>query len=108
MSLSPADRPDIPRRPDDVPQPHATEGPSRSRQLPRYKVILVFDPTQELMHVVRSVMQLTRFPREEATHKMWESHHGGRSVLLITYLERAELYAEQFGEQGLTVVVEPA
>jgi hypothetical protein len=39
---------------------------------------------------------------------MWEAHHGGRSVLLTTYLERAELYAVQFQEHGLMVIVEPA
>ena len=58
------------------------------------------------MFVVRSVMELTRFPRAEATHKMWEAHHGGRSVLLLTYRERAELYVEQFAEKGLTVTIE--
>jgi ATP-dependent Clp protease adapter protein ClpS len=59
------------------------------------------------MFVVRCVMELTRFPRAEATHKMWEAHHCGRSVLLTTYLERAELYADQFAERGLRVTVEP-
>jgi len=43
-----------------------------------------------------------------ATHKMWEAQRGGRSVLLTTYLERAELYVEQFVAAGLTIVVEPA
>ena len=102
MSLYSADRPDFPRRPGDGAHAH------RPRQLMRFRVVLVSNPTQDLMHVVRSVMQLTRFPREEATHKMWEAHHAGRSVILITYLERAELYAEQFAGQGLTVIVEPA
>jgi len=108
MSLFPADRPEVPRRSDDDPRPNKTGGPPRRPPLGRYKVVLLSNPSQDLMHVVRSVMQLTRFPREEATHKMWEAHHAGRSVVLITYLERAELYAEQFGEHGLTVVVEPA
>jgi ATP-dependent Clp protease adapter protein ClpS len=108
MSLYPADRPEVPRRPDNGPGPSKTHGPPGRPLLPRYKVVLLSNPTQDLMHVVRSVMLLTRFPREEATHKMWEAHHAGRSVVLITYLERAELYAEQFGEYGLTVIVEPA
>ncbi len=108
MSLFPTDRPDVPRRPSMDPRTYKTDGVPRPRQLTRFKVVLVSDPTKDLMHVVRSVMQLTRFPREEATYKMWEAHHGGRSVLLITYLERAELYAELFAGQGLTVVVERA
>jgi ATP-dependent Clp protease adapter protein ClpS len=53
-------------------------------------------------------MELTRFPRAEATHKMWEAHHHGRSTLLTTYLERAELYVEQFATKGLQTSVEPA
>jgi ATP-dependent Clp protease adapter protein ClpS len=60
------------------------------------------------MFVVRTVMELTRFCRAEATHKMWEAHHCGRSVLLVTYRERAELYAEQFADRGLPVAIEPA
>jgi ATP-dependent Clp protease adapter protein ClpS len=76
--------------------------------LPRYRVVLHHDPTVELMVVVRSVMELTHFPRAEATHKMWQAHHTGRSVILTTYLERAELYVEQFAERGLTTSVEPA
>ena len=80
----------------------------RNRQLPRYRVILHRDSASDLMFVVRSVMELTRFPRAEATHKMWEAHHQGRSVLLTTWLERAELYVEQFATKGLAVSVEPA
>ena len=95
MSQSHADRPDVPRLP-------------ATRQMPRYKVVLHYDAAAELMFVVRCVMELTRFPRAEATHKMWEAHHNGRSVLLTTYRERAELYAEQFADKGLTVSVEPA
>jgi ATP-dependent Clp protease adapter protein ClpS len=80
----------------------------RDRQLPRYKLILHRNPALDLMFVVRSVMELTRFPRAEATHKMWEAHHNGRSTLLTTWLERAELYVEQFATKGLITSVEPA
>jgi ATP-dependent Clp protease adapter protein ClpS len=80
----------------------------RDRQLPRYKVILHQNPTLDLMFVIRSVMELTRFPRAEATHKMWEAHHHGRSTLLTTWLERAELYVEQFASRGLETSIEPA
>ena len=78
------------------------------RQLPRYKVILLHDAVNDLMFIVRTVMELTRLCRAEATHKMWEAHHCGRSVLLTTYLERAELYVEQFASRNLRVAVEPA
>jgi ATP-dependent Clp protease adapter protein ClpS len=71
-------------------------------------VVLHQDGVSDLMFVVRSVMEVARFPREEATHKMWEAYHRGRSVLLTTYLERAELYVQQFGAKGLRVTAEPA
>jgi ATP-dependent Clp protease adapter protein ClpS len=79
----------------------------RDRQLPRYKVILHSNPSLDLMFIIRSVMELTRFPRAEATHKMWEAHHQGRSTLLTTWLERAELYVEQFASRGLDTSIEP-
>jgi ATP-dependent Clp protease adaptor protein ClpS len=93
-------RPEIPRlsgRPAPKPQPGG---------LPRYKVVLLHDAFEDLMFVVRSVMELTRFAREEATHKMWEAHHSGRSVLLVTYRERAELLVEQFAGKGLKATIE--
>jgi len=76
--------------------------------LPRYRLVLIADRGVDLMHVVRSIMELTRFPREEATHKMWQAHHTGRAVVLQTHLERAELYVEQFADKGVTLVLEPA
>jgi len=81
--------------------------PNAKRTMPRFKVVLVQSAIDDLMFIVRSVMELTRFPRAEATHKMWEAHHCGRSVLLTTYLERAELYVEQFASKGLSVTIEP-
>jgi ATP-dependent Clp protease adapter protein ClpS len=108
MSHSHADRPAVPRLPSHPPERSRRLDQPPRRDLPRYRVVLHRDPLQDLMFVVRSVMELTRFPRAEATHKMWEAHHRGRSVLLTTYLERAELYVEQFASKGLTVSVEPA
>jgi ATP-dependent Clp protease adapter protein ClpS len=70
--------------------------------------VLHQDIAADLMFVVRCVMELTRFPRAEATHKMWEAHHSGRSVLFVTYRERAELFAELFADKGLHVSIEPA
>jgi ATP-dependent Clp protease adapter protein ClpS len=77
------------------------------RPVPRYRVILANDPKHGLMFVVQVVMDVTRLCREEATHKMWEAHHNGRSQLLVTHKERAELYVEQFADCGLQVTLEP-
>jgi ATP-dependent Clp protease adapter protein ClpS len=105
MSQSNAERPNMPRRPNHLGAQNCPV--QKQRLLPRYKVILHQGAIDDLMFVVRSVMELTRFPRAEATHKMWEAYHCGRSVLLTTYLERAELYVEQFATKGLIVSVEP-
>jgi ATP-dependent Clp protease adaptor protein ClpS len=102
MNFFPPDHPSLPR-----PSGDATRQEPR-RTLPRYKLVLHRNTDIDLMFVVRSVMELTRFPRAEATHKMWEAHHQGRSVLLTTYLERAELYVEQFAGKGLKTTLEPA
>jgi ATP-dependent Clp protease adaptor protein ClpS len=82
--------------------------PVPQRSLPPFKVVLLNNASQDLMFVVRTIMELTRLCRAEATHKMWEAHHSGRSLLLVTHRERAELFVCQFGERGLEVVVEPA
>ena len=96
----------------DRPQPPAS-GPTRlplrhTGPISRYKVLLHRTADKELMFVVRAVMELTRFGSAEAEFRMWEAYHRGRSVLLTTYLERAELYVQQFTSKGLTVTAEPA
>lgn len=80
----------------------------RRGQLPPYRIVLLQNANLDLMFVVRTVMEVTRFCRAEATHKMWLAHHSGRATLLITYKERAELYVEQFADRGLSVIIEPA
>lgn len=105
MSQPNGERPDAPRLPYPL---SANNCPlEKKRTVPRFKVVLLQSAIDDLMFIVRSVMELTRFPRAEATHKMWEAHHCGRSVLLTTYLERAELYVEQFASKGLRVTIEP-
>jgi len=100
---------------------HHTDGPADSPEnrkprskakiepgrLPPYKLVLHADAANDVMFIVNTVMQLTRLCRAEATHKMWEAHHCGRSLLLTTHKERAELYAEQFAGKGLKVTLEP-
>ncbi len=89
------------------PAPQAGAKPQR-RDIPRYKVVLLHDSSNDMMFIIRTVMELTRFCRAEATHKMWEAHYSGKSVLLTTYRERAELFVEQFTHRGLNVTLEAA
>ena len=74
---------------------------------PSYRVVLANHPALAMMFIVQTVMDVTHLCRDEATHKMWEAHHNGRSQLLVTHKERAELYVEQFADRGLTVTIEP-
>jgi ATP-dependent Clp protease adaptor protein ClpS len=108
MSQQPADGSPNPRQPVSLPSPTRPQERPQRRELPPYKVILHQDAAADLMFIIRTVMELTRFCRAEATHKMWQAYHCGRSLLLVTYKERAELYVEQFASRGLTVSIEPA
>ena len=73
----------------------------------RYRVVLRRTADKDLMFVVRVVQQLTRFGEAEAEFRMWEAHHSGRAVVVVTHLERAELFVEQFADHGLAAAVEP-
>ncbi|HJZ92900.1 MAG TPA: ATP-dependent Clp protease adaptor ClpS [Gemmataceae bacterium] len=79
----------------------------RSVPLSQYSVVLHRDAEKSLLFIIRAVMELTRFCREEATNRMWEAYHLGRSVVVATHLERAELFVEQFAERGLRASLEP-
>jgi len=81
-------------------------GPS-APPITRYRVFLHRTADKDLVSVVRAVMDLTHYGSAEAEFRMWEAHHRGRSVVLVTHLERAELYAEQFADRGLPVSIEP-
>ena len=78
-----------------------------SRPHRRFKVVLHRATDKDLMFVAKVVMELTRFGPAEAEFRMWEAYHRGRSLVLVTHLERAELFAEQFADRGLPVTVEP-
>jgi len=94
------------QRPPDLP-PSPQPDAHRSQPMPPYRVVLRRDAGQQLMGVVRAVMEVTHLCREEATHKMWESYHRGKAQLLVTHRERAELYIDQFAHWGVTVTIEP-
>ncbi len=95
-----------PRRNPDSPAP----GPSQPTRppAPRYRVILHNTVDKGLLFVVRVLRELTRFGEAEAMSRMWEAYHRGRAPILVTHLERAELYVEQFADRGLTASIEPA
>ena len=79
----------------------------RPGPLPRYRLVLHRDADADLTSVVRCVMELTGLARAEATQLMWQAYLDGRAVLLTTWLERGELYAELFAQRGLRTSLEP-
>ncbi|HVK18739.1 MAG TPA: ATP-dependent Clp protease adaptor ClpS [Fimbriiglobus sp.] len=94
-----------PRRNPDSP----ANGPSQPpRPITRYCVVLHRAADLGLLFVVRVLRELTRFGEAEAESRMWEAYHRGRALVLVTHLERAELYVEQFADHGLLASIEPA
>jgi ATP-dependent Clp protease adapter protein ClpS len=81
--------------------------PQPKSYLPPYRVILLNNINRDMMFIVRTVMELTRFCRAEALHKMWQAHYDGRAILVVTHKERAELFVELFANRGVVVDLEP-
>ena len=79
----------------------------RVAQLPPYKVILHNDDVNSFEHVILTIVKLTPLKVAAAFAAAEEAHETGRSVLLRTHRERAELYCEQFQTFGITVTCEP-
>jgi ATP-dependent Clp protease adaptor protein ClpS len=78
------------------------------KQLPPWKVLLHNDDKNDVVYVVRSIIELTPLQLEEAKQRMLEAHETGVALLLVTHKERAELYKDQFESKSLTVTIEPA
>ena len=73
----------------------------------RFRVVLHRASEKDLMFVAKVVMELTHFGTAEAEFRMWEAYHRGRSLVVVTHLERAELFVEQFADRGLAATIEP-
>lgn len=80
----------------------------RPRLLPRFRVILHNDDENDILHVVETIVMLTPLKGQEAWERTCEAHKTGCALLLVTHLERAELYVDQFASRNLTVSIEPA
>jgi ATP-dependent Clp protease adapter protein ClpS len=76
--------------------------------MPPWKVLLHNDDKNDIVFVVRTVMELTPLNENEAKERTDEANETGVALLLTTHKERAELYQEQFTSKGLVVTIEPA
>jgi len=72
-----------------------------------WKVLLHNDDINEMVYVVETIMVLTPLNKYEAIIRMLEAHTKGKSLLLTTHRERAELYWEQFASRGVIVTIKP-
>lgn len=87
-----------------------TSGPAseRSGALRPWYVQLHRDKRNTIRDVIDVVAALTRLRRPDAVKRVWEAHHHGVSLLVITHRERAELYEQQFAAQDIKVTLEAA
>lgn len=81
--------------------------PARSKPLPPYKVLLHNDAVNDMLYVVRTIVELTPLNAGAARDVMLAAHTRGLSLVLVTHKERAELYQEQFRSKNLKVTIEP-
>lgn len=85
-----------------------TKTETKVEHLRLYKIILYNDDKYPMVLVVKYLMLIFRYGIEESTRIMEEAHRTGRSIVIITHLERAELYLEQMTSVGLIGSIEEA
>ncbi|MBM3977854.1 MAG: ATP-dependent Clp protease adaptor ClpS [Planctomycetes bacterium] len=68
---------------------------TRTRQEPRWRVVLHNDDVTTMEFVVQLLVSLFHKSEPDAVKLMLEVHHRGAAVVEWTHRERAELYVEQ-------------
>ncbi len=92
-------------------QSPAAEPVPRTRELhetlPPYRVVLYNDDVNEMAHVVRALLDsVPELSTERATEIMIEAHEHDRAEVIVSPLERAELYRDRLQSFSLTATVE--
>lgn len=75
-------------------------------QLPPWKVILHDDDVNTAEYIVKKLQEITRLTEDIAEQRTLEAHKKGLALLLITHMERAELFVEMFASCGIDVTTE--
>jgi ATP-dependent Clp protease adaptor protein ClpS len=75
--------------------------------IPRYKVLLHNDDQNSMDHVVRVLMQVFKFEKEECERIMLEAHHNGVALCIVEPLEQAEFHRDQLRSFSLIATIEP-
>jgi len=91
-------------------KPARKRAPKRKppQALPPWKVLLHNDDKNDVIFVIKTIMELTPLKEQDAKLRTEEANSSGVALLLTTHKERAELYKDQFESKGLTVTIEPA
>jgi len=71
-----------------------------------WKVIVWDDPVNLMNYVVYVFQTLFGMSKEEATQRMLEVHHQGRSLVATTGREDAEIYVDKLHSYGLQATME--
>ena len=79
----------------------------KQRLTPRFKILLHNDDHNDMLHVVRSLMQVFKMEGEEAEKIMWEAHKSSVALCRIEVQEVAELRKEQLEAFSLIATIEP-
>ncbi len=74
--------------------------------LPRYAVILHNDDLHSMEEVVLLLIEIFHYKVKKATRLMLEAHFKGRSTVLVTLFERAELYRDKLRSKTLISTIE--
>lgn len=75
--------------------------------IPRYKVLLHNDDKNSMDQVVRVLMQVFKFAKEECERIMLEAHQNGVALCVVEPLEQAELHRDQLQSFSLIATIEP-
>src|SRR5262249_19593946 len=57
--------------------------PPEAKELPPYKVLLHNDDVNDMLYVVRTIMELTHLNKSDSTLRMMEAHTTGVALLLV-------------------------
>lgn len=79
---------------------------SGTQTLLPWKIILYNDSKNIFDFVVQKVQEITRLQQPDAIARVKEAHKNGKSILLTTHREKAELIVEQFAAHDITVSME--
>lgn len=106
--MSESKPPQVSPVPSSPPATATKPAPAPPKALPPYRVLLHNDDHNDMLYVVRTIVELTPLKVIAAEEVMRAAHTRGIAQVLVTHKERAELYAEQFKSKGLTATIEPA